>query len=335
MSSLYNVHIISIIFATGILSFSQSKADFTVLTSDQQTIGTSKFISQISTNEFLTSIPAQYKLTRVSEKQFKSELAIDFFTNDISITNEDLSRYRDHVKKCLLQSSELMNGPNEENLQITLTPDNSKFPSGAIIHIEVSKTQSRENSRHYSIDSDCPTITHEILHLHGLVDEYPENLSTNQFKILSCRHTGMPNSIMYNHQAAFERAQLKFIDIWKYKILEPNGNVIENEVALKKGTVFPIEGLKKLGAMHIEKVGTFARDSLLSIQQFNVIVRPGNIINHLYYICAANSTRLIFPTGSTINGQPQDTNTMCIQTPNDCEHPDIWVGNPEQPLLDD
>ena len=93
--------------------------------------------------------------------------------------------YRERVQKCLAEASQKLLGPNGEKLKIQIKNPSARRNSsekksqcwkspGVTKYISIGSKDHRSNSKKYSSDIDCPAITHEILHLTGLCDEYKE-----------------------------------------------------------------------------------------------------------------------------------------------------------------
>ena len=90
--------------------------------------------------------------------------------------------YMEKAQKCLKKANTKMLGPNGEKLNIVLQPPKEtkscqETTDTHNITIESSSKNHRSNSVQYASNIDCPTITHEILHLLGLCDEYEETSS--------------------------------------------------------------------------------------------------------------------------------------------------------------
>ena len=93
--------------------------------------------------------------------------------------NEAPSHYLQKTKKCLQKASEKMLGPGGKKLQIQIQAppppsegETCKIPGTH--SIRVGSRHHRDTSKKYSSDSSCDVITHEVLHLLGLPDEYEE-----------------------------------------------------------------------------------------------------------------------------------------------------------------
>ena len=154
--------------------------------------------------------------------QFQAGENYDGSTPKISVSQV----YMDKAQKCLEQANTKMLGPNGEKLNIALQQPSKEAESCEDttgthnITIESSSKNHRSNSDQYASDIDCQTITHEILHLLGLCDEYEEtstgfvvNPATGEYQkaeksqesenssfqpAYDCRIT-KENSIMSNH----------------------------------------------------------------------------------------------------------------------------------------
>ncbi len=87
--------------------------------------------------------------------------------------------YMKKAQACMKKANQKMLGPSGEKLKINIIPASVKqnkhiCDRQKIIDIAIGSSDMRHNSLHYGADIDCPAITHEILHLLGLIDEYKE-----------------------------------------------------------------------------------------------------------------------------------------------------------------
>lgn len=105
------------------------------------------------------------------------------------------AHYMKKVQKCMNKASTKMLGPDGEKLKIVIQESTQQKTADQckkdIKEIKIGSEDYRSRSKKYGSDIDCPAITHEILHLLGLCDEYEDG----QYK---CRMT-MTNSIMSDH----------------------------------------------------------------------------------------------------------------------------------------
>ena len=81
--------------------------------------------------------------------------------------------YRQKMRNCMKQVNPYILGPNGERLKIEILEprSNSNIPAH---HISIQSSRGRSTSRSYESDISCQVMTHEIMHLLGLKDEYPE-----------------------------------------------------------------------------------------------------------------------------------------------------------------
>ena len=86
--------------------------------------------------------------------------------------------YMKKVQECMDQANQKMLGPNGEQLKIVIqepTKQKDTKCKGESKNIKIGSKDHRSNAEQYAADIDCPTITHEVLHLLGLCDEYKES----------------------------------------------------------------------------------------------------------------------------------------------------------------
>ena len=117
---------------------------------------------------------------------FPLEISIDEGYDGPFSKEEAPARYRERIQKCLAEASQMMLGPGGEKLKISISrpaagpgQDNpgSCLKRGAwLANVSIGSKDHRSNSEKYESDIDCETVTHEVLHLTGLCDEYKEKL---------------------------------------------------------------------------------------------------------------------------------------------------------------
>lgn len=137
-------------------------------------VGESRPLLDKSTN----GVGHYHGLKRISDKKYEATLAIDF-TSDDEATNQDM---RDRMNECISKTSDYFKSPSGEqmDLKIITGEQNSKLNKDQqlkVVKIGIADKGGyfRSNSKKYAADISCSTITHELLHLMGLVDEYHEN----------------------------------------------------------------------------------------------------------------------------------------------------------------
>ena len=85
--------------------------------------------------------------------------------------------YMNKVQQCIKKANTKMLGPNGEKLRVLIKEpgENDKScETSDTINISIGSKNHRSNAGKYASDIDCQTITHEVLHLLGLCDEYKE-----------------------------------------------------------------------------------------------------------------------------------------------------------------
>ena len=83
--------------------------------------------------------------------------------------------YLQKMRNCMRQFSPYMLGPSGEKLNIEVLDMNTQNISREAQHsISIQSSQGRSSGVSYESDINCEVMTHEMLHLLGLKDEYPE-----------------------------------------------------------------------------------------------------------------------------------------------------------------
>jgi hypothetical protein len=302
-----------------------------------------------------------YRLTRTSDRTYKSEVNISLVpAKGENISAQALSKLRDNIGECLEGQSKNLKGANAESLTIQLTTD----PSIPRAIIEVTDKPIRENQFKYSTHMDCPMFLHEILHLHGLVDEYKEeaigfkfNPENGQFEFVEekspddpsafdCRVLGTEDSVMRNEWKGV--VATNNLVLWKYVVCSktsgeqappgircPQGTYpAYREILLNPGEKFQAIDFEKTAPSFKPRIiGRLrkTRPSILEPAQFLAITRPGCFEeNALYYACArtANLSTL------TKANQPINAVLNCPAQPPECKDPKIWLsGRPWRPTM--
>lgn len=140
-----------------------------------------------------------YNLKKEPDGTYSVSLNVQFIADedyDGDVPKDQVpEHYMKRVQKCINKANEKMLGPNGEKLKIAIQKPTKQTDSNCendVKEIKISSEDHRSNAGKYESDIDCPTITHEVLHLLGLCDEYKEPGSYD------CR-IDMTNSIMSNH----------------------------------------------------------------------------------------------------------------------------------------
>ncbi len=176
--------------------------------------------------------PGGYGIKKNPDGSYTASLVLLFAAADDYDFSPIVPHHRVHdhymrrVKSCMKEVNPYMLGPSGEKLTIEILDynkirrSNSKPPDGLALHrITIQSSRGRSHSGSYEADIDCQVITHEILHLLGLKDEYPEmhaghfanplsghiresNPSALRYRF-DCR-VAQRNSIMSFHQERFQ-----------------------------------------------------------------------------------------------------------------------------------
>ncbi len=89
--------------------------------------------------------------------------------------NQVPAHYMKKVQECMKKANTKMLGPNGEKLQFVIQEPTSPGECNGI-SIEIGSKENRANASKYTSNINCSTITHEVLHLVGLCDEYKEKI---------------------------------------------------------------------------------------------------------------------------------------------------------------
>ncbi len=184
-----------------------------------------------------TGIQSKYELSRISENAYGVTLNLKFIKypdNDASEQSKINTDYHSKVNDCLKEVNPYLKGPSGESLVIQLKPPEKCTRPDHLI--EIGENGIRSHSEKYEANIDCTTIAHELLHLLGLVDEYPEKIlgytvdpqtgarvlgnNVTSKNAYDCRAMGVENSIMRDHRMAFMAVQPK--QIWEAKFCTCN-----------------------------------------------------------------------------------------------------------------
>lgn len=157
--------------------------------------GQHKIFSKDNSNYYST---ANYTLKREADGNYQAVLNVDFSKGGGSVSpTEMLNRARN----CLAIAAPHMKSPDGKTMELVLlTPGEiSKLPGNERpkpnkISIEVANYGT--NAAKYAENVNCATITHEMLHLLGLCDEYKEDRPEYAKYSWNCRVVSKAPSIM-------------------------------------------------------------------------------------------------------------------------------------------
>lgn len=125
-----------------------------------------------------TGTRMKYALKRIDKRNYLATLNLNFvdkFSGD-KVTSEIMHT---RVKQCLRGMGKFMNSSDNRNINFSILTNTEAQSIDELerpprIDINISESGGRANSMTYPSQIDCPTITHEVMHLLGLVDEYEE-----------------------------------------------------------------------------------------------------------------------------------------------------------------
>lgn len=146
-----------------------------------------------------------YTLKRVGDKSYDVLLNLSFSGGSAA---SKASAMEERVRACASEVSQYLKGPNGEQLNLKVLNSEEVGKLSGVErpkkrNITVEQAGFRSNSGAYEENIGCAVITHELLHLLGLLDEYHETqkASTGNY---ACRVVPKVPSIMKNHNDAFE-----------------------------------------------------------------------------------------------------------------------------------
>lgn len=252
--------------------------------------------------------------------------------------DDNPNRFQEITKQCLENLNDIK-GPNGEVMNISLYEgDSNAVDAPPLKYIALSESGARSNSSVWSVDIEnrCHTITHEVLHIMGLCDEYPESsigyvidpetgehksVSTGaELKSFNCRALGDPNSIMRSPSVAYALASAdaessftgylcdKSLSDEECKSSAPTGVFSAEEVAVLNADVEELLPDSKFIVEEIKTEGT----NLLNPRHFNTIIYPEcREKNSVYYQCA----RAAYMTSGDVSGEE---GVVCPDLPPEC-----------------
>lgn len=117
-----------------------------------------------------------YLLKRKQDGNYQAILNVKFTQGAGSVTSQEMLA---RSKRCLAEASPFMKGPQNQNIELLVfsPEETNSLPSDerpAVNNVSIEGPNFGTNAAAYNEKVDCATITHEILHLMGLCDEYEE-----------------------------------------------------------------------------------------------------------------------------------------------------------------
>lgn len=239
-------------------------------------VGQSRIINA-EDNSSPTLVKQKYRLSRTAAKEFQVDINMSFTPADKDV------EMKKHVQKCMDKTNGKLLGPDSQKLTLKLTND-SAVPSNGI---EVMPEGHRSNSLQWETGIDCETVTHEMMHLLGLVDEYQEKWLGNVYH----PDTGQ---ISRYEDGPGEKGS-KYETVFNCRVHGPDNSLMSHQ-----GDAFTAVNGKFLGLFK-------TRNTLLYPAQFNAIAFPGCMSkNKTYYLCSryAYETSNAHYGGGCSSGKP-------------------------------
>lgn len=188
-----------------------------------QKAGTTRIIDRVD-NPLMNG--QKYALTKIDGKNYRIDLKIKFdpWHMNGKVTPADMEKMQQTMKDCLYYVNKKMKGPNGEKIEIRVNESTAPkdLPETTV---NVSHGIPRQDSQNWGPDIKCSTMTHEMMHLLGFIDEYeehdgygflvdpvtgekksgllseaPKDLGKNKFvKAFDCRSTSVSDSVLSGH----------------------------------------------------------------------------------------------------------------------------------------
>ena len=246
-----------------------------------------------------------YPVQRDPDGAYSVTLNLDFspdedYDGDVS-KSQVPQHYMEKTQKCMEQANKGMLGPNAEKLRIVIkdTPKNDTCSVADTKKIFVGSEDHRSNSGKYESDIDCPTITHEILHLLGLCDEYKERY--RGFYVNSKTGDIRPSRFLDKDEKKklIEDRDYEFKPAFDCRVTQDDNNIMSNQ-NIKWMYVFGFDGDKETD------------HSLLFPGQFNSI---------LYGECPRKNK--VFNECSQLAYQSSVDSPNCMEQKKQCESQNI------------
>lgn len=157
-----------------------------------------------------------FSLTRNSENDYTANLVIDFSIFEGATSSLSPQDMRQRLEMCVAGVNQLFRSSNGQSLNFNiLSPQDQAELSNAekleVHNIKYQSAEFRENSYAYRDSSDCQTMSHELFHLLGLLDEYHENGEDSGFYYTDNKLMVAKNDS--NYQAALANGTLNFAPV--------------------------------------------------------------------------------------------------------------------------
>ncbi|MBC75181.1 MAG: hypothetical protein CME64_04130 [Halobacteriovoraceae bacterium] len=152
-----------------------------------------------------------YSIKRLDDNTLEATVAVKFVKGSHeNFSPQVAEKLHAKARSCLDKVSSYFKSPSGEQLKVNIISEEenkTRYPSERpnLNKIQVMPPGFRSKVFMYEEDINCETITHEALHLFGLVDEYQEMVIKDGKKVpkYKCRSTHNMKSIMGSHWKMF------------------------------------------------------------------------------------------------------------------------------------
>lgn len=191
---------------------------------EDQVVG-EKLTVHVSSDESPSGVQMKYTLSKTTENNFSIGINPFFYLEDKK--NDDFLYFstkdhrkimRDKMQGCFNKIGDMMIG-NNKKMSFHL---DSTAPTVAIGDVQHDLSH-RSNSTQYNTNIKCSSIIHEVLHLVGLCDEYPE---TDKYPERVISRT---SNLMHWHTVGFGISHGNYIlaRCTEFQYMDQNGNEID------------------------------------------------------------------------------------------------------------
>jgi len=161
-----------------------------------------KKISQID-RDSNTYISRKYKIERTTQVDNSGKISDDTYhvTINLELNASDAANsdaVKRQINECISNNSTIYQG-DQTKMTWNVVYNQIDIPISKIEILDQLSCDKRANSEQYPCDIKCSTLIHELLHLLGLPDVYPETTNINS----DCRIVGPVDSVMYNYERTF------------------------------------------------------------------------------------------------------------------------------------
>lgn len=200
----------------------------------------SQIIKEIGENKFILKRLTNNPHTK--KPRYKIEIPVEFRPHPkLPVPKNYKGKMSAIANRCLQAASSAFRGPSGEEIEISLKQNSKLSPN----EIYVFSGYAWVPHKQWSVDYNCPTIIHEIMHFIGLPDEYPlptgpyeitpegkwvRWLTENEAKELDppkvkrlpryCRPEGPIDSILFDQYSAYRAANIPLTKkdlLWVYQ----------------------------------------------------------------------------------------------------------------------